>query len=52
MKTIALLLAICSHILLGAFHSAHAAQNVLRSLENLVTEACDTPDPGNEDHYE
>jgi len=52
MKTTALLLTICSLILLGAFNPAHATQNVLPSLENLVTAGCDTPDPGNEDHYE
>jgi hypothetical protein len=52
MKTTTLLLTIYSLILLGAFNSAHATQNVVRSLEDHMIEACDTPEPENEDHYE
>ena len=52
MKTIALLLAMTSQIHLGSFEPTNAIHGIFRSFEHFVIEACDTPDPGNEDHYE
>ena len=48
MKILAILLVMN----VGSFNPELVGENILNSFENFVTEACDTPDPGNEDHYE